>query len=117
MCYIYAAVAPLSAGLCASSRCGPGVRLNVRTIPNCQMSRILYAIQGTGNGHLSRALDVVPLLRSRCDQLDILISGPPADLPLPFEVKYRAQGMGFLFGKKGGINFVKTFCSLNRPNS
>ncbi|MFD1468678.1 glycosyltransferase family protein [Hymenobacter caeli] len=71
--------------------------------------RILYAIQGTGNGHLARALDVVPLLQARCDRLDLLVSGPPADLSLPFEVRHRAQGMGFLFGKKGGINFVKTF--------
>ena len=77
------------------------------------MSRILYAIQGTGNGHLSRALDVVPLLQARCEQLDVLVSGPPADLPLPFEVKYQAQGMGFVFGKKGGINFVKTFLQFN----
>ena len=77
------------------------------------MSRILYAIQGTGNGHLSRALDVVPLLQARCDQLDVLVSGPPADLPLPFAVKYKAQGMGFVFGKKGGINFVKTFLQFN----
>ncbi|MDO7851909.1 glycosyltransferase family protein [Hymenobacter convexus] len=77
------------------------------------MSRILYAIQGTGNGHLSRALDVVPLLQSRCERLDILLSGPPADLPLPFEVQHKAQGMGFVFGKKGGINFVKTFAQFN----
>ncbi|WP_201981186.1 glycosyltransferase family protein [Hymenobacter rubidus] len=77
------------------------------------MARILYAIQGTGNGHLSRALDVVPLLQSRCDRLDVLVSGPPADLPLPFAVKYKAQGMGFVFGKKGGINFVKTFVQFN----
>ena len=77
------------------------------------MPRILYAIQGTGNGHLSRALDVVPLLQARCAQLDVLVSGPPADLPLPFEVRHHAQGMGFLFGKKGGINFVKTFLQFN----
>ena len=77
------------------------------------MSRVLYAIQGTGNGHLSRALDVVPLLQARCEQLDVLVSGPPADLPLPFEVKYQAQGMGFVFGKNGGINFVKTFLQFN----
>jgi len=77
------------------------------------MSRVLYAIQGTGNGHLSRALDVVPLLQARCEQLDVLVSGPPADLPLPFEVKYQTQGMGFVFGKKGGINFVKTFLQFN----
>ena len=73
------------------------------------MPRILYAIQGTGNGHLSRALDVVPLLQARASRLDVLVSGPPADLTLPFKVRYRAQGMGFAFGKKGGINFVKTF--------
>ena len=75
--------------------------------------KVLYAIQGTGNGHLSRALDVVPLLQARCAQLDVLVSGPPADLPLPFDVRYKAQGMGFLFGKKGGINFVKTFWQFN----
>jgi UDP:flavonoid glycosyltransferase YjiC (YdhE family) len=75
--------------------------------------RILYAIQGTGNGHLTRALDIVPLLQSRCERLDVLVSGPPADLPLPFAVRYQAQGMGFLFGKKGGINFVKTFQQFN----
>ncbi|WP_035558022.1 glycosyltransferase family protein [Hymenobacter sp. IS2118] len=77
------------------------------------MPRILYAIQGTGNGHLTRALDVVPLLQARCSQLDILVSGPPADLTLPFDVRYRAQGMGFAFGKKGGIDFVKTFWQFN----
>ena len=77
------------------------------------MSRILYAIQGTGNGHLSRALEVVPLLQARCERLDVLVSGPPADLPLPFDIQFRAQGMGFLFGKKGGINFVKTFAQFN----
>ena len=78
---------------------------------------ILYAIQGTGNGHLMRALDVVPLLQSRVaalgGQLDLLVSGPPADLPLPFDIRYRVGGMGFLFGKKGGINFVKTFQQFN----
>lgn len=78
--------------------------------------RILYAIQGTGNGHLTRALDIVPLLQARCEQLDILVSGPPADLTLPFDIKYQAGGMGFIFGKKGGINFVKTFSQFNSVN-
>jgi uncharacterized protein (TIGR00661 family) len=74
--------------------------------------RILYAIQGTGNGHLSRALDIVPLLQQR-GRVDVLVSGPPADIALPFPVRYRCQGLGFIFGKKGGINFVKTFVQLN----
>ena len=29
--------------------------------------KILYAIQGTGNGHLSRAKDVFPALQNRAD--------------------------------------------------
>ena len=35
--------------------------------------KVLYAIQGTGNGHLSRAKDVIPALLKRV-QVDILIS-------------------------------------------
>ena len=77
------------------------------------MPRILYAIQGTGNGHLARALDIVPLLQARASRLDLLVSGPPADIRLPFEVRYRCHGMGFIFGRKGGINFIKTFWQLN----
>ncbi len=73
--------------------------------------KVLYAIQGTGNGHLSRALDIVPILKKKC-QLDILVSGCQADLILPFEVKYQCHGLSFIFGKKGGVDFVKTFAQL-----
>ncbi|TGD79360.1 glycosyltransferase family protein [Hymenobacter wooponensis] len=75
--------------------------------------KILYAIQGTGNGHLSRALDIVPLLQQRAERVDVLVSGPPADIRLPFEVQHQCHGLGFIFGKKGGINFIKTFWQLN----
>ncbi|WP_078062886.1 glycosyltransferase family protein [Solirubrum puertoriconensis] len=77
------------------------------------MPRILYAIQGTGNGHLSRARDIVPLLQQRADRVDVLVSGPPADLPLPFPVRYRRQGLGFIFGKKGGVDLARTYLQLN----
>ena len=33
--------------------------------------KILYAIQGTGNGHLSRAKEIIPALMNRA-QVDIL---------------------------------------------
>ena len=36
--------------------------------------KILYAIQGTGNGHLSRAIDVIPALK-KIGQVDVLVSG------------------------------------------
>lgn len=70
--------------------------------------KILYAIQGTGNGHLSRALDIVPCLQKH-GEVDVLVSGIQADLDLPFPVKYRLHGLSFIFGKKGGIDIWKTF--------
>lgn len=69
--------------------------------------KILYAIQGTGNGHLSRAMDVIPCLQKH-GEVDILVSGIQGDLELPFEVKYKLKGLSFIFGKKGGVDLVKT---------
>jgi uncharacterized protein (TIGR00661 family) len=70
--------------------------------------RILYAIQGTGNGHLSRSMDIVPLLQKMGD-VDVLVSGTQGDLSLPFQVKYVLHGFGFVFGKKGGVDIWDTF--------
>lgn len=70
--------------------------------------KILYAIQGTGNGHLSRATEIVPILQKKCD-LDLLVSGMDSRVRLPFDIKYRMQGMGFIFGKKGGIALWETY--------
>lgn len=70
--------------------------------------KILYAIQGTGNGHVSRARDIIPILKKN-HEVDILISGSQADVDLPFEIKYRFRGLGFIFGKKGGIDLFETF--------
>ncbi|MFP4093105.1 MAG: glycosyltransferase family protein [Cyclobacteriaceae bacterium] len=70
--------------------------------------KVLYAIQGTGNGHVSRARDIVPLLQKKTE-LDILISGIQADVQLPYPVKYRMQGMSFIFGKSGGVDLIETY--------
>src|SRR5258706_10870905 len=69
---------------------------------------ILYAIQGTGNGHLSRAVDIIPELKKYGD-LDLFVSGAQAEIKLPYPVKYKSKGLSFYFGKTGGINFLKTF--------
>ena len=70
--------------------------------------KVLYAIQGTGNGHLCRAMDVVPCLQEVA-QVDILLSGTQADIHLPFDVKFRYKGLSFIFGKSGGVDLWKTF--------
>ncbi|WCT14565.1 glycosyltransferase family protein [Mucilaginibacter jinjuensis] len=74
--------------------------------------KVLYAIQGTGNGHLSRSMDIVPLLKNMAE-VDILVSGIQGDLSLPFPVKYKCHGMGFVFGKKGGVDLWRTFYKSN----
>lgn len=70
--------------------------------------KILYAIQGTGNGHLSRAVDIIPELR-KYGSLDLFVSGAQAEVKLPFPIKYKSKGLSFYFGKRGGIDFYKTF--------
>lgn len=70
--------------------------------------KVLYAIQGTGNGHLARAKDVIPALMKRVN-VDVMISGVQADLDLPFPIKYRYKGLSFIFGKGGGVDLIETF--------
>ena len=69
--------------------------------------KILYAIQGTGNGHLARATEIVPLLRQMAET-DVLVSGIQGDLKLPFKINYQLYGMSFIFGRKGGVSILKT---------
>lgn len=74
--------------------------------------KILYAIQGTGNGHLSRARDIIPILQKK-GELDILVSGIQADVDLPHEITYRFKGLSFIFGKKGGVDLLETYKKSN----
>lgn len=74
--------------------------------------KILYAIQGTGNGHLSRARDIIPLLEKK-GELDILVSGIQADVELHYPIKYKFKGLSFIFGKKGGVDLLATYKKNN----
>ncbi len=74
--------------------------------------KILYAIQGTGNGHIVVAKDLLPILKEWAE-VDILISGCQVDIELPYEIKYRLNGLGFVFGKSGGIDYWETYKKSN----
>ncbi|CAM1365255.1 Glycosyl transferase [Tenacibaculum litopenaei] len=73
--------------------------------------KILYAIQGTGNGHASRAIEIIPYLQQKAD-VDVLISGYQCELDFPFDINYKMYGLSFIFGKKGGIDFSQTLKKL-----
>jgi len=70
--------------------------------------KVLYAIQGTGNGHIARARELVPILQKQVDA-DILISGIQSEVNLGIPEDYRLNGMGFIIGKGGGVDFINTF--------
>ena len=74
--------------------------------------KVLYAIQGTGNGHVSRAREVIPHLLKMCD-LDILLSGNNSNIPLPVNPKYHRKGLSFEYNDRGGISYYQTFKKAN----
>ena len=69
--------------------------------------KILYAIQGTGNGHISRSKDIIKELINH-SEVDILVSESQHEVDLGYEIKYKLKGLGFTFGKKGGIDYYKS---------
>jgi uncharacterized protein (TIGR00661 family) len=64
--------------------------------------KILYALQGTGNGHISRASDILPILQNY-GKVDVAVSGNQNEIQTGFTIKYHRKGLGFVFGKRGGI--------------
>ncbi|TVQ71907.1 MAG: glycosyl transferase [Balneolaceae bacterium] len=75
--------------------------------------KILYGIQGTGNGHISRARTFIPMLK-KFAEVDVLLSGTSSEVSLGSPVRYRVHGLGYTFGKKGGIDFIDSARKL-RP--
>ena len=73
--------------------------------------RILYAIQGTGNGHLALATEIVPILKSIAET-DVLVSCTQSDLKVPFLIDYRLSGMSFMIWQNCGVDILKTIQKL-----
>ena len=69
--------------------------------------KILYGINGTGQGHASRAKQLLPALKKHHD-VDVLLSGQGNPLALDFEVQYNLKGFTFFF-KDEKISYWHTF--------
>lgn len=74
--------------------------------------KILYAIQGTGNGHVSRAREIIPHLEKH-GELDLLLSGTQADVQLTQALRWKLHGFSFVFGKNGGVDRWKTWKTMD----
>jgi uncharacterized protein (TIGR00661 family) len=74
--------------------------------------KILYGIQSTGNGHISRSAKIVnKLIRKGCE-VDILLSGRNSQLAFPFPIKYNLSGLTFFYDGSGEISYWKTWKEL-----
>ncbi|HXB08247.1 MAG TPA: glycosyltransferase family protein [Puia sp.] len=66
--------------------------------------KIFYAVQATGNGHISRAMELLPFLE-RYGQVDIFLSGANNSLNLDASVKFRSKGLSLFYTNTGGLNY------------
>lgn len=70
--------------------------------------KILYGIQGTGNGHIIRSREILSLLKLRGAEVDIFLSESHSEIDIGMETKFRSRGLGFIFGKEGGIDLFSS---------
>ncbi|MEI9912096.1 MAG: glycosyltransferase family protein [Bacteroidota bacterium] len=68
--------------------------------------KIFYAVQATGNGHISRAMELLPWLQ-QYGTVDIFLSGDNSNLAMDAPVKYRSKGLSLYFNSTGGLDYWK----------
>lgn len=66
--------------------------------------KIFYAIQATGNGHISRATQLYPYLQ-KFGSVDFFLSGNNASLNIDLPVKFKSKGCSLYYSKCGGLNY------------
>lgn len=73
---------------------------------------ILYGIQGTGHGHISRAREIVPALAEE-SEITLLISGYNCKLQLDGYDPIQKRGISLAYNSEGGVSYLKTLAEVN----
>lgn len=66
--------------------------------------KIFYAVQATGNGHISRAMELLPHLQ-QYGNVDLFLSGANSSLALDAPVKFRSKGLSLFYTCKGRLDY------------
>mgnify|MGYP001551546601 CR=1 FL=1 len=74
--------------------------------------KIFYAVQATGNGHISRAMELLPYLQ-RYGTVDIFLSGANSSLQIDAPVQYRSDGLSLFYNCSGGLDYWKIVRGLH----
>lgn len=73
--------------------------------------KILYAVQATGNGHISRAMELYPYLKEY-GTVDMFLSGANSSLAMDLPIKFRSKGLSLHYSCKGGLDYWKLLKSF-----
>ena len=73
---------------------------------------IFYALQGTGNGHIERAMELLPYLQ-QYGNVDVFLSGSNSNLDAALLIKYRSEDISLYYGNRGGLAYWKMWKELN----
>lgn len=74
--------------------------------------KILYGIQGTGHGHLSRAREILPEL-SKVASVDVLMSGTNCKMTLEGQEVSQRRGLSLSYDSNGGVSYLRTALEIN----
>lgn len=74
--------------------------------------KIFYAVQATGNGHISRAMELLPYLE-RYGSVDIFLSGANSSLAMDAPVKFRSKGISLFYTCTGKLSYSKMICNIS----
>ena len=74
--------------------------------------KVLYALNGTGSGHITRARQLIPYIKKKYD-VDILISGKNHIIDSKLDVKYSFKGFTFIINKNGRVSYLKSLFGNN----
>jgi len=74
--------------------------------------KILYAVQATGNGHIARAIEMMPHLQ-KFGEVDVFLSGSNSSLNPNLPVKYRSSGLSLFYRSTGGLDYKKIISQIS----
>lgn len=74
--------------------------------------KILWGINGTGNGHITKSIHLINSAEKLGHEVDILISGKTSNIPINKYVKFDLLGFSFKY-KNGALDFFETLRRLN----
>jgi len=74
--------------------------------------KIFYGVQATGNGHIARAIELLPYLQ-QYGTVDIFLSGANSSLHTSLPVRYKSKGVSLHYTQNGGLDYAKILREFN----